>query len=119
MDEALRTRAARPAVNGRARASVLVGLPAAIAVPAGLALAAYSSQVTLEYASASIPIALVLGAVAVVLARSGRRHSQFTLGRIGGLGLARTGWLLGMLGLYLGMMSLLAVGVFGLLLLFS
>ena len=55
----------------------------------------------------------------MVLARSARRHSQISLGRIGGTGVARAGSILGILGLYLAGMAALAVGFFGLLLLFD
>lgn len=111
--------AAKPEANGRARASVLVGLLAVAAIPAGIALAAYSSRVDLTYAAAAIPIAIGLGSVAVALARAARRHSQISLGRVGGGVSARVGWTLGMLGLYLAAMALLAVAFFGLLLLFD
>ena len=112
-------RAATPAANTHARVSVLVGLLAAAAVPLGVALAAYSSRVDLTYAAAAIPVAAGLGAVAVALARRGRRHSQITLGRVGGRTSSRVGLALGMLGLYLAAMALLAIGFFGLLLLFD
>jgi heme A synthase len=119
VDDALATRSARPAVNERARASVLAGIGAVAAIPGGIALAVYSSAVELTHAAGSIAVAVVLGMVAVALARSARRQSQITLGRIGGTGVARAGWILGMLGLYLAVMALLAIGFFGLLLLFD
>src|SRR5262249_27076463 len=56
---------------------------------------------------------------AMSLSRSARRHSQISLGRIGGTGTARAGWILGLLGLYFALMAALAVGFFGLLLLFG
>jgi hypothetical protein len=96
-----------------------VGVLAVLAIPAGLALAAYSSMVDLTWASASIPIAAALGIVAISLARTARRYSQISLGRIGGMGLAHAGSILGMLGLYLAVMAALSVGFFGLLLLFD
>ncbi len=105
--------------NERARASVIVGAVAVIAIPGAIALAAYSSTVDLTYAAAAIPVAVVLGIVAIVLARSARRQSQVTLGRVGGTGLARAGSILGILGLYLAVMALLSIGFFGLLLLFD
>ena len=119
MHEALPATAAKPAANGHARGSVLVGIVAVAAIPAAIALAAYSSRVDLTYAAAAIPVAAGLGTVAVALARRGRRHSQITLGRIGGRASARIGWGLGLLGLYLAAMALLAIAFFGLLLLFD
>jgi hypothetical protein len=99
--------------------SVLFGVLSVLAIPAGLALAAYSNMVDLRLASASVPIAGVLGFFAVSLSRGARKHSQISLGRIGGIGLARTGSILGMVGLYLAVMAALSVGFFGLLLLFE
>jgi len=119
MDDALPTRSARPAANERARASVAAGIGAVAAIPAAIALAVYSSTVELTHAAASIAVAAVLGMLAVALSRSARRQSQITLGRIGGTGLARAGWIFGILGLYLAAMALLAIGFFGLLLLFD
>jgi hypothetical protein len=71
------------------------------------------------HVAVAVPLAAVLGMAAMALSRSARRHSQISLGRIGGAGLARTGWILGMLGLYLAVMAALSVGFFGLLLLFD
>ena len=105
--------------NDRARASVALGVLALLVIPTGLALAAYSSMVDLIHVAGAIPLAAVLGIVAIVLSRSARKHSQISLGRIGGTGSARAGWILGMLGLYLAATAALSVGFFGLLLLFD
>lgn len=96
-----------------------MGVLAVLAIPGALALAAYSSLVELTYAAGAIPVAVVLGLVAISLARSARRHSQISLGRIGGLGVARAGSILGVLALYLAAMAMLSVGFFGVLLLFD
>ena len=119
MDDALSMRAARAEPNDRARASVVVGVAAVVAIPVGLALAAYSSSVDMIHVAVAVPVAAILGLVALVLARSARRHSQISLGRIGGTGVARAGSILGLLGLYLAGVAALAVGFFGLLLLFD
>jgi hypothetical protein len=119
MDDALAIRAARAEPNDRARASVLVGVLAVLAIPVGLALAAYSSTVDLIHIAVAVPLAAVLGLVAMGLARNARRLSQISLGRIGGTGVARAGWILGLLALYLALMAALSVGFFGLLLLFD
>jgi hypothetical protein len=99
--------------------AVVVGVLAVLVIPAAVALAAYSSKVDLTYAAVAIPIAALLGLVAIALARSARVYSQITLGRIGGTGLARAGSILGVLGLYLAVMAVLSIGFFGLLLLFD
>jgi hypothetical protein len=119
MAEAVWTPSARAQPNDRARASVVVGVLAVIALPGAVALAAYSSTVDLTWTAAAIPIAAVLGIVAISLSRSARKYSAISLGRIGGTGLARAGTILGMLALYLAVMAVLSVGFFGLLLLFD
>jgi multidrug efflux pump subunit AcrB len=117
--EAVWTRSARAQSNERARAAAFAGALAVLVIPAAIALAAYSSLVKLTYAAAAIPLAAILGLVAIALSRSARRYSQISLGRIGGMGLARAGSIMGMLGLYLAAMAVLAIGFFGLLLLFD
>jgi hypothetical protein len=117
--EAVWTRSARAQTNERARVAAAAGALAVLMLPAAIALAAYSSAVKLTYAAAGIPLAAVLGIVAIALARSARRYSQISLGRIGGMGLARAASIMGVLGLYLAAMAALAIGFFGVLLLFD
>jgi hypothetical protein len=119
VQDALSIRAARAEPNDRARASIFVGAIAVLVIPAGVALAAYSSTVDLIHVAVAVPAAAILGLVGMSLSRSARRHSQISLGRIGGTGVARAGWILGLLGLYLAAMGALSVGFFGLLLLFD
>jgi hypothetical protein len=119
VDEVLRARSARALPNGRARASLLVGVLATASVPAALALAAYSSRIDLKEAAAGVPLAFVLGIVALALSRSARRVSAITLGRVGGTTAARIGSILGALGIYLALTCGLAVAFFGVLLLFE
>ena len=76
MDDAVSIRAARAEANDRARASVLTGVLALLSIPAGLALAAYSSTIDLIHVAVAVPVAGVLGIVAMALARNARRHSQ-------------------------------------------
>ena len=105
--------------NDRARVSMALGVLAMLVIPAGLALAAYSSRIDLIHVAFAIPLAAGLGIAAMALSRSARRISQISLGRIGGARLARAGWIMGLLGLYLAGIAALAVGFFGLLLLFD
>ena len=119
MEDALSITAAAAEPNDRARASILLGVPAVLLIPVGLALAAYSSTIDLIHVAVAVPLAAGLGIAAMALSRSARRHSQISLGRIGGTGLARAGWITGLLGLYLAAIATLAVGFFGLLLLFD
>jgi hypothetical protein len=62
-----------------------------------------------------IPIAAGLGVLALVLARRARRRSAVLLGRSGGLGLARAGRVLGIVGICLASATVVAFAVLGLL----
>jgi hypothetical protein len=109
-----------PAHNPRATASVLAGLPALAAVPAGVVLSRYSPQVTLiNSAFVSVPAAILLGLYAIVLARRGRETVERTLGRSGGGAAARFGRVLGVAGLCVGITAGMALGFYGLLTLFA
>ena len=58
---------------------------------------------------------VLLGALAIVLARRALRHDDMRLGRAGGRGASRVGWSLGVLGIALSATCLVALGVYGLL----
>lgn len=103
-------REGKPAPNGRARAAVVVGLLAAAVLPAAIVAAEVWGVISLIDAAAAIPIALVLGIVAVVLARKARQRATRTIGRVGGTRLALVGRLLGLLGIALACAGAIAVG---------
>ncbi len=88
---------------------------AAIAVPVGVVFSRWVGNVSLLDASLAIPVAVVLGLVAVLLARRARSASEWTLGRVGGLRAARLGSLLGAVALCLALTAALALGIYGLL----
>ena len=58
---------------------------------------------------------VVLGVAAILLGRRGQRNVERTLGRLGGVGTARAGRLLGFLSLCLGLIAALALGFYELL----
>jgi hypothetical protein len=95
------------------------GVLSLAAMPAGVVLARESQRVTLRLATISIAVALVLGWVAIVLARRAVEHVQLTLGGAGGQGTARVGRAVGVLGVLLAITAALAVGFWGLLTLFA
>ena len=105
--------------NPAAAASVVFGLLAVLAIPAGVALSYYSVTVTLLQSSSSAGLAVIFGLYAIVLARRARWTLARTIGRSGGAGLARAGRLLGWLGLCMGVSAGLAVGFYGLLTIFA
>jgi hypothetical protein len=99
---------------------VLVGLLALLAIPGGVVLARYSSRVTLiNSAYGSIPVALLLGASASMLAKRGRERALWTLGRSGGEVNARVGRILAVAAMCGALTAALALGFYGLLTLFA
>jgi hypothetical protein len=90
-------------------------LLAVAALPAAVAFAQVSSRVKLTQAAAGAPVAALLGAVALLLARRALRRSERTLGRAGGEGAARAGRVLGVIGLCLAAAGAIAIGFYGLL----
>jgi hypothetical protein len=95
------------------------GVLSLAAMPAGIVLSRESQRVTLRLASVSIAVALLLGWIAIVLARRAGEQVQLTLGRARGQGAARVGRALGILGVLLAITAALAVGFWGLLTLFA
>jgi hypothetical protein len=104
--------------NNRATASVILGLLAVLAIPAGVVLSWYSSKVTLVESSSSAGLAVIFGVYSIVLSRRGLDVFARTIGRSGGVRAARAGKLLGSLGLCMGITAGLAVGFYGLLTVF-
>jgi hypothetical protein len=100
-------------------ASVVFGLAAVLAIPAGVALSYYSETVTLVQSSASAGLAILFGLYAILLARRGRETLARTIGRSGGRGASAIGRALGWLGLCMGISAAFAVGFYGLLTLFA
>ena len=100
--------------NARAWLAVAVGLLAVAAVPAAIAVAHYRNLSLLHAAWSAIP-AFLLGLAAIALARSARRRTERTIGRVGGRRVTRIGRYLGALGIYLALAAALSVGVYELL----
>jgi hypothetical protein len=86
---------------------VLAGLVAAASVPAAVAGAEVRGLYDLHFAAGAIPVALLLGVLAVVLARRGRIRRERTLGRVGGRASGAIGKALGVLGI----LSAVAAGI--------
>ena len=105
----------RSSGNGRAVAAALLGLLATATMPVAILATRYSDSYDLLHASAAIPVAVVLGILALVLARGALRHDDVRLGRAGGRRTARLGRALGVLGLALASTCLVAVVVYELL----
>ena len=89
---------------------MLVGLVAAAALPATIAVAETSDVLDLPDAAGAIPVAALLGVAALILARRARAQVQRTLGRVGGERTAWFGRALALLALGLALAGTIAVG---------
>ena len=105
----------RAAGNGRAYLSVVVGVLSAATMPVAILATRYSGSYELLHAGFAIPVAVVLGAVAIGLGRGALRHDDLRLGRAGGRGAARFGRALGVLGIALAATCAVALAVYGIL----
>jgi hypothetical protein len=99
--------------RGAARAAVVLGALAVLAIPAGVAAAQLSSQLRLlETLYVVVPVAAVLGLVALYAARRARLNAARTLSAAGGVGFARVvAWA----GAYAGVTGARALAVYGIL----
>ena len=104
-----------PPRPGRARASVLVGLLAVATLPAAILATRWSREYELLHAGFAIPLAALLGLLAVALARRARSRLAPTLGHPKGTRTARLGRLLGLLGFLLALTGAGSLAVYWLL----
>lgn len=105
----------QPAGNGRAVAAAVLGVLATATMPLAILATRYSGSYELLHAGVAIPLAVVLGAVAIGLARGALRVDDMRLGRAGGRRTARLGRALGVLGISLGATCAVALAVYGIL----
>ena len=91
----------RASGNGRATVSLVVGLAATATMPLAILATRYSGSYELLHAGVAIPVAVLLGVLAIGLARGALRLDDMRLGRAGGRRTARLGRVLGVLGISL------------------
>lgn len=104
-----------PVHNAKAVGALVAGLLALAILAAAAALPRFLDSITPLRALVVIPAAVLLALVSIALARRARFDFQRTLGRIGGDGLALTGWVLGIVALLVSLTAALAVGVYAVL----
>ena len=91
---------------------MIVGLLAVAAIPVAILITNYRNDLRLIHAGYSVPVAAILGIVAIRLARRARRRLERTVGRAGGAVPARLGRILGWLGLYCALIGAIALGFY-------
>ena len=101
--------------SGAAWGSVLAGLASVATLPVAIYATRFSGEYELLHAGFAIPLAAVLGVVALVLARRGRTHGALSLSAVRAPALARVGRVLGIVGLCMAAAALVSLGVYGLL----
>jgi len=84
-------------------------------LPAAIVATRWSREYDLLHAATAIPVALLLGALAVALSRRARSRLGPTLGRPRGARSARLGRLLGILGFLLALTAAGSVGIYAVL----
>jgi hypothetical protein len=104
--------ATRPRRHAAARLSFLFGLLGAAALPVAIAVTETRDDLRLLHAGVAVPVAFVCSLLAILLARRARRNLERTLGRVGGERLARTGRVLGWIGLYLALIGAASLAVY-------
>ena len=92
-----------------------MGLLSVATMPVAIAATRWSRQYELLHAAAGIPVGIVLGIVAIRLARRARSRLAPTLGHPRGSRTARLGRLLGILGLLLALTAAGSVAVYAVL----
>ncbi len=98
--------------NRAAPFALLFGLLAVAAIPVGILVTNNRNDLRLVHAGFAVPVAAILGFVAIRLARRARRKLERTIGRAGGAVPARLGRILGWLGLYLALIGTIALGFY-------
>jgi hypothetical protein len=95
--------------------SLLAGIGATATIPVAVYATRFSDRYDLLHAGFAIPVAVVLGVAALLLARPASRLSALSLNDGAGSGIATAGRVLGVVGLCLAASALVALGVYGLL----
>lgn len=101
--------------GGVAWGALAAGVGSVAALPAAIYLTRFSETYELLHASVAIPVAALLGVLALALARRGRRRASVALGRRGGARGTTVARVLGIVGLCMAAAALVALGVYGLL----
>jgi len=103
----------------RAWVALLLALAGVLTLPAAVEVARRSKRVALLDASYAIPLAFLLGLVALVMATRARRNLRWLRLRQGGTSVASAAVIVGTLAVCLAVAAALSVGFYGLVLLYQ
>jgi len=101
--------------NHRASFALVAGVLAVLAMPGAVVLAREMAGIELLSAAWAVPVAVLLGISALLLARGARGRIRWSLERAGGRGRARAGVILGVAGICIALSCAIAVGFYQLL----
>jgi hypothetical protein len=96
-------------------ASLAAGVASVATLPVAVYVTRFSDAYELVHSGFAIPIGAALGLLSMRLAGRAARRSALALGRSGGVGMARIGRVLGMVGICLALAGVVALAVFALL----
>jgi hypothetical protein len=105
--------------RARARVALLLGLLGLLTLPAAVEVAARSKRIGLLDAAYAIPLALLLGLVALVMARRARHNLRWLQLREGGTGVASAALIVAVLVVCLALAAALSVGFYGLVVIYQ
>jgi hypothetical protein len=109
----------RSAANRRAWVALLLGLVGIATLPAAIEVSRRSNRVDLLDAAYAIPVALLLGLIALVMARRARANIRWLRLRDGGTAVASTAVIIGAVGVCLAVSAALSVGFYELVVLYQ
>jgi len=99
--------------------ALLVGLVGLLTLPAGIEVARRSKRIGLLDAGYAIPLAFLLGLVALVMARRARENLRWLRVRDGGTGVASTAVIVAALAVCLALTAALSIGFYELVLVYQ
>jgi hypothetical protein len=105
--------------RARARLALLLGLLGLLTLPAAIDVAARSKRIGLLDAAYAVPVAFLLGVVALVMARRARRNLRWLQLRDGGTRVASAAVVIAAVTVCLAVAAALSVGFYGLVVLYQ
>lgn len=107
--------------SARARAwvALFLGLAGLVTLPAAIEAARRSTRIVLLDAAYAIPLAFVLGLVAVTMARRAKENLRWFSLRDGGTGVASAALIVGLVAVCLALTAALSIGFYELVLLYQ